>query len=186
MHFPIPHHHADAYPDVVCFWRALQKHTALGGLSSSWCSNNCIFSWSQVQPATIKRFFSDVQALWLQMLAPTTTSISLSDTLWETLETVFGCTDIILGSVWSTGSCRDVVLHQAELPFVPKPFSPADIRYACSIMLPAFHSMTPSCVVLSVSHLYQFCTAPPTNRCYLALIPFTGPFSAALRQWEAQ
>ena len=107
VHFPIPHHHADAYPHVVCFWRALQKHTALGGLWSNWCSNNCIFSWSQVQPSTIKLFFSDVQALCLQMLASTTTSISISDTLWETLETVFGCTDIILGSVWSTGSCRD-------------------------------------------------------------------------------
>ena len=141
---------------------------------------------SQVKPTTIQLFFSDVQALCLQMLASTTTSISISDNLWETLETVFGCTDIILGSVWSTSSCRDGVLHQAEFPFVPKRFSLADIRYSCSVMLPAFHSMTSCCVVLRVSHLHQFFITLPMNHCYLALIPFSNPFSATLQQWEAQ
>ena len=184
IHFPIPEHHATAYPNVVCFWRAVQKHVSLARLWTKWCSHRCILSWSQVQPVSLQLFLSDVQMLCMQTLASTTTSITPSDTTWETLMSVFGCGDTVSGSVWSSSYCRDQVLHPAELPFQPKPCPHADVRYTCSALFPIFQYVSSTRTCLSVDHLSHIFTSTLGARTYIALLPLHHKYSETVSQWQ--
>ena len=186
VHFPIPQHHAEEYPHVVCFWRATQKHMSLARLWSKWCSQHCVLSWSQVKPSTIQLFLSDVQVLCIHTLAATSAPILLSDTTWESLMLVFGSTDILSGSVWSPSKCRGAAILPAEHPFQPRLCFTADIRYPCSVMLPIFQCESTTRITLTVTHLSCYFQHPPVDRSYIALLPLCHEFSETLRHWERE